>query len=107
MNANESRHNNPTSLGALLGRLTFYVFFFSACKDLIRRFLTFNREQRLTLEEALGHAWLRKGYDGPVVPVHFPNYPRDEEIDKNILQYMIDKMEFDRQDVVDAVRQNR
>lgn len=79
----------------------------AACKDLIRRFLTFNREQRLTLEEALGHAWLRKGYDGPVVPVHFPNYPRDEEIDKNILQYMIDKMEFDRQDVVDAVRQNR
>lgn len=79
----------------------------AACKDLIQRFLTFNRDERITLEEALGHAWLRKGYDGPVIPVIFPSYPRDEEIDKSILQHMTDKMEFDRQDVIDAVRQNR
>ena len=42
-----------------------------------------------------------------MIPVIFPSYPRDEEIDKSILQHMTDKMEFDRQDVIDAVRQNR
>lgn len=78
-----------------------------SCKDLIRRFLTFNREQRITLEEALGHEWLRKGYDGPVIPVLFPNYPRDDELDKNILRHMTIKMEFEQQEIINAVTQNR
>ena len=83
------------------------LFSTTACKDLIRRFLTFNREQRITLEECLGHEWLRKGYDGPVTPILFPNYPRDEEMDKNILRHMTDKMEFEEQEIIDAVTQNR
>ena len=83
------------------------LFFLKACKDLIRRFLTFNREQRITLDEALNHEWLRKGFDGPVKPVVFPNYPREEEMDKNILRHMTEKMDFHEKEVIDAVTLNR
>ena len=83
------------------------LFFLIACKDLIRRFLTFNREQRITLDEALNHEWLRKGFDGPVKPVVFPNYPREEEMDKNILRHMTEKMDFNQKEVIDAVTLNR
>lgn len=83
------------------------LFFLIACKDLIRRFLTFNREQRITLDEALNHEWLRKGFDGPVKPVVFPNYPREEEMDKNILRHMTEKMDFHQNEVIDAVTLNR
>ena len=83
------------------------LFFLIACKDLIRRFLTFNREQRITLDEALNHEWLRKGFDGPVKPVVFPNYPREEEMDKNILRHMTEKMDFHEKEVIDAVTLNR
>ena len=78
-----------------------------ACKDLIQRFLTFDREERITLEDALGHEWLQKGFDGPVSPITFPNYPRDEEMDKNILRHMVDKMDFKHQEIAEAVTQNR
>ena len=87
--------------------LTLLFFFSIACKDLIRRFLTFNREQRITLDEALNHKWLRKGFDGPVKPVVFPNYPREEEMDKNILRHMTEKMDFNQKEVIDAVTLNR
>ena len=91
--------------------ITFFNFdvtiFLIACKDLIRRFLTFNREQRITLDEALNHEWLRKGFDGPVKPVVFPNYPREEEMDKNILRHMTEKMDFHQKEVIDAVTLNR
>ena len=83
------------------------LLFLIACKDLIRRFLTFNREQRITLDEALNHEWLRKGFDGPVKPVVFPNYPREEEMDKNILRHMTEKMDFHQKEVIDAVTLNR
>ena len=83
------------------------LLFLIACKDLIRRFLTFNREQRITLDEALNHEWLRKGFDGPVKPVVFPNYPREEEMDKNILRHMTEKMDFNQKEVIDAVTLNR
>ncbi|KAL9969303.1 hypothetical protein ACROYT_G021502 [Oculina patagonica] len=79
----------------------------SSCKDLIHRFLTFNPEKRITLEDALDHEWLQKGYDGPVIPILFPNYPRDEEMNKNIMRHMVDKMEFKHQEIVEAVTQNR
>ena len=100
---------SPISIAFLAHWFVINIFlsFVSACKDLIRRFLTFNREQRITLEEALGHEWLRKGYDGPVIPVMFPNYPRHEEMDKNILRHMTNKMEFEQQEIIDAVTQNR
>ncbi len=83
------------------------LFLFPACKDLIQRFLTFNPEKRITLEDALDHEWLQKGYDGPVIPILFPNYPRDEEMNKNIMRHMVDKMEFKHQEIVEAVTQNR
>ena len=83
------------------------IFISIACKDLIQRFLTFDREQRITLEDALGHEWLQKGFDGPVSPIMFPNYPRDEEMDKNILRHMVDKMDLKHQEIVEAVTQNR
>ncbi|KAJ7385718.1 hypothetical protein OS493_013749 [Desmophyllum pertusum] len=79
----------------------------SSCKDLVQRFLTFDREKRITLEEALDHEWLQKGYDGPVIPIMFPNYPRDDEMDKNIMRHMVDKMEFKHQEIVEVVTQNR
>lgn len=79
----------------------------SSCKDLIQRFLTFDREERITLEDALGHEWLQKGFDGPLIPIMFPNYPRDEELDKNILRHMVGKMDLKHQEIVEAVTQNR
>ena len=96
-----------TILLLLFLTLTLLFFFSIACKDLIRRFLTFNREQRITLDEALNHEWLRKGFDGPVKPVVFPNYPREEEMDKNILRHMTEKMDFNQKEVIDAVTLNR
>ena len=83
------------------------TIFLIACKDLIRRFLTFNREQRITLDEALNHEWLSKGFDGPVKPVIFPNYPREEEMDKDVLGHMTVKMDFDQKEIIDAVTLNR
>ena len=88
-------------------RFCIYLLFSLACKDLVQRFLTFDREKRITLEEALDHEWLQKGYDGPVIPIMFPNYPRDDEMDKNIMRHMVDKMEFKHQEIVEAVTQNR
>lgn len=79
----------------------------SSCKDLIQRLLTFNRESRITLDEVLNHEWLQKGFDGPVIPIAFPNYLQPEELDKNIIRHMVNKMEFKQQETVDAVAQNR
>lgn len=59
------------------------------------------------MDEALNHEWLRKGFDGPVKPVVFPNYPREEEMDKNILRHMTEKMDFHQKEVIDAVTLNR
>ena len=84
-----------------------FHFLSVACKDLIQRLLTFNRESRITLDEVLNHEWLQKGFDGPVIPIAFPNYLQPEELDKNIIRHMVDKMEFKQQETVDAVAQNR
>ena len=42
-----------------------------------------------------------------MVPVLFPNYPRDEDLDRNIIRHMADKMEFQQQEIIDAVTKNR
>lgn len=97
----------PSTISLLLFFTLTLLFFLIACKDLIWRFLTFNREQRITLDEALNHEWLRKGFDGPVKPVIFPNYPREEEMDENILRHMTEKMDFHQKEVIDAVTLNR
>lgn len=87
--------------------LTLLHFPSVACKDLVQRLLTFSRENRITLDEVLNHEWLQKGFDGPIIPIVFPNYPQPEELDKNIVRHMVDKMEFKQQEIVDAVAKNR
>ena len=42
-----------------------------------------------------------------MVPVLFPNYPRDEDLDRNIIRHLTDKMEFQQQEIIDAVTKNR
>jgi Neu-associated kinase len=72
------------------------------------RFLTFDPKERISIEEAIQHNWLKKGFDNdPLVPLTFPSYLTLEELNKNILGHMTNKMQFKEQDVIEGVTNNK
>lgn len=75
---------------------------------MILRFLTFDPSERISIEEALHHTWLRKGFESdPLIPMPFPNFPNPEGLNRDIISHMTNKMQFKEQDVIDGVTNNR
>ncbi|KAK3738427.1 hypothetical protein QZH41_005629 [Actinostola sp. cb2023] len=77
------------------------------CKDLMLRFLTFDPKERISIDEAIQHPWLRKGFDDPLVHLTFPHYLKSDELNSDILNHMCDRMQFKTKDVVEGVTNNK
>ena len=80
---------------------------YPGCKDLMLRFLTFDPKERISIDEAIQHPWLRKGFDDPLVPLTFPHYLKSDELNCDILNHMCDRMQFKTKDVVEGVTNNK
>lgn len=74
---------------------------------MIQRFLTFNPEKRITLEEALNHEWLSKDQQQLSTLVTFPNYLNEGVMNEDVVNHMVEKMQFKRLEIIEAVIQNR
>ena len=74
---------------------------------MIQRFLTFNPEKRITLEEALNHEWLSKDQQQLSTLVTFPNYLNEGVMNEDVVNHMVEKMQFKRLETIEAVIQNR
>ena len=73
----------------------------------MQRFLTFNPEKRITLEEALNHEWLSKDQQQLSTLVTFPNYLNEGVMNEDVVNHMVEKMQFKRLETIEAVIQNR
>ncbi|XP_032219380.2 serine/threonine-protein kinase MARK2 isoform X3 [Nematostella vectensis] len=79
-----------------------------SCRDLLMRFLTFDPDERISLDEAINHVWLKKGYeDDELTPVVFPNHLRLIYLNMDILNHMVEKMNFTEKDIIDGVTNNK
>lgn len=72
------------------------------------QFLTFDPKERISIEEAIQHPWLRKGFeDTPLVEINFPSYVRPDELNNDIINHMVDKMQFKTKDIIEGATNNK
>ena len=59
------------------------------CKDLLKRLLVANPEQRIKMEEIFAHPWLNQGRTLILQPAPYPNRLTSDDIDEDIIDHMV------------------
>ncbi len=67
-----------------------WYFVTIGCKDLLRRLLTSNPEDRIKMPELMEHPWLSEGGSLlPFDPAPFPNFLSINDINEDITEHMV------------------
>lgn len=62
----------------------------TGCKDLLRRLLTSNPEDRIKMSELVAHPWLSEGeHLLPFEPAPFPNFVSINDINEDVTEHMV------------------
>jgi Neu-associated kinase len=76
-------------------------------EDLLRKLLNPDPVKRISLKEAMEHAWLNEGYANPLKPFPYPNKPTEDQVNPTILRYMNSNMEFNGTEVAENIKTNK
>ena len=59
------------------------------CKDLLRRLMQSNPEERIKMDAIMSHPWLNEGHSLPFGPAPFPNKLLPNDVDSDIVEHMV------------------
>ena len=76
-------------------------------EELLRKLLNPDPLKRISLKEAMEHAWLNEGYANPLKPFPYPNKPTEEQVNPTILRYMNSNMEFNVNEIAENIKSNK
>ena len=76
-------------------------------EELLRKLLSPDPLKRISLKEAMEHAWLNDGYANPLKPFPYPNKPTEDQVNPTILRYMNTNMDFSVSEIADNIRANK
>lgn len=76
-------------------------------EELLRKLLNPDPTKRISLKEAMEHAWLNEGYANPLKPFPYPNKPTEDQVNPTILRYMNSNMEFNVNEIAENIKSNK
>lgn len=59
------------------------------CKDLLKRLLRANPDERIKMPEIIAHPWLNEDHTLPFGPAPYPNKLESTDLNADIMQHMI------------------
>lgn len=65
------------------------VQFVLDCKDLLKRLLKSNPDERIKMSQIMDHPWMNEGHTLPFGPAPFPNRLQLLDINNDIIQHMV------------------